>query len=262
MRHRIATPSFPQRIFSIVFMGLVFVAPGAQAETFEGWVKTISIDPSAAHSSSAFVYPPSSQEILKPAETSIPEAAPFSLDDALIEVPESYGSLLEQDVRRIVLEALSKAGEKQSLEEPSDPLRNMTLSFDVSVGAEYRRERWRSPVYIVHADTARKDRYYPHEREPYWHWTDVEIDVDTGVNDIKGSPRLTVRMFLEENGERVWAGYAGAPVGPASRSQVARALSEELVKRMGETTNDDKIALEPVGAPSVTIIDAPSSAFQ
>ena len=262
MRFRISSLKSFQRMSAIALCGVLCMSPVAQAETFEGWVRTISIDPALAHASSAFVYPPSSQEPAKPIDVSVAEASPFSIKDAAIEVPESYGSLLEQDVRRALIKALSVADAEQSAREVNEPRRNMTLSFDVSVGAEYRRDRWRSPVYIVHADTARENRYYPHEREPYWHWTDVEIDVDTGINDIKGSPRLTVRMFLEENGERVWAGYAGAPVGPVSRSQVARALSEELVRRMGETTTDDKLALEPVGKPSVTIINAPSSLSQ
>jgi len=257
MRFPFSSSKNMKTTFAVAVFSLGVVAPPAQAQSFNGWVKTISIDPALAHASSAFAYPPASNEIS--ATPAVSQAAPFTVNDAVITVPESYGSLLEQDVRRAVLKALPVKQSNEGDNSTTESQRNMTLSFDVNVGAEYRRDRWRSPVHIVYADTARNQRHYLHERGPLWAWSDVEIGIDGGINDIKGSPRLTVRMFLEENDERIWAGYAGAPVAGTSRSQIARALSEELVKRIGETTNDEKVQLEPVGAPSVTIINAPPS---
>jgi len=80
-----------------------------------------------------------------------------------------------------------------------------------------------------------------------------QMDFLVALNKVSGTPRLTLRMILIANGERVWTGYAGAPINGASRAQIARALSQILVERMGRTTDEPALVFTPSGESTIEI---------
>ena len=178
------------RMIQIVsVLTLLSVVTPLRAETFDAWVKTIAIDPSVENSQSAFVFPQLTNETSSGAAMDVPSSTvpdSISLENAQIEVPEIYGSLLEADVRRSIMAALENTDTPL---ENDTALRQVTLNFDVTVAAEYYRGRWRSPVQIQYADTARfhgrRHRYHGSDLD-YFYGPSIALGIDTSINDVKG----------------------------------------------------------------------------
>ncbi len=233
-----------------------------QPQEVEGWIRTVAMAPDAYDGPSPFLLPgavgnleraadPGAKAAADPDHTQtgpgdprIVEGEAFTLDDVAVDLPEAYGSALEGDARRVVADWLA---ERRVEGGAAAAARAMTLSIDVRVASDYWKPRWRSPLYIAYADSALWDGR-----------TIVDgfaLGLDTDANRIRGAPRISMRMVLTEDGARVWAGFAGAPVKGAARSQIAKALALALIERAGRNVDEPLARFAIDAAPLVTIVE-------
>ncbi|MEL7491614.1 MAG: hypothetical protein AAGJ73_12920 [Pseudomonadota bacterium] len=241
---------------------VILAGAQAHAAALTGWIKTQATAPQpATDAAGAFAYPNTAaarrlgHAAPNPIENNLAknalDDASFDVAPAQIDFPETYETALERDVRQ-AMNAWRAAKMGSGAPEEDGHAEKFILSIDVKVASEYwAPSKWRSPVFIAHADTASDDALRSIGLPG--RFSDVTLGVDTGANDVKGAPRLTIRMILVRDGARVWTGYAGAPVAGASRSQIARALTHALADRMGATVDDPSFAFNPVGAAVVRV---------
>ncbi|HBK90738.1 MAG TPA: hypothetical protein DDZ68_03600 [Parvularcula sp.] len=159
-------------------------------------------------------------------------AAPIEMG-ARYDAPDFYGSLVESEAREAMRAGLIARG--LSAAEADDPA---ALIFSVRV-EEPKPASKRPPKSRLRLESVETDPT-DNIRDP-----EVRPFLSLGPNEraVAERPMIAVTIYARRGDERVWSGYAGAPLNGASCAAVVRALTAALVARIGENADIPSFSL-------------------
>lgn len=166
-------------------------------------------------------------------------AAPVDAD-ARFDAPDFYSTLVEEEARKAMRAGLIARGLAAS--ETNDP---GALAFSVHVEepkpASKRPPKSRLRLESVETDPT--DNIRDPEVRPF-------ISFGPKERAALSKPVIAVTIYARRGDDRVWSGYAAAAPDGASRAAVARALTEALIARFGESVDIPEFSLTlPASAP-------------
>lgn len=153
-------------------------------------------------------------------------AAPIDAS-ARFDAPDYFGSVVEEEARKAMRASLLARG--LSAAETDDPA---ALAFSVHVD-EPKPASKRPPKSRLRLESVETDPT-DNIRDP-----EVRPFISFGPNEraAPATPMIAVTIYARRGDERVWSGYAAAAPDGAGRAVVARALTEALVARFGESVD-------------------------
>lgn len=154
---------------------------------------------------------------------------------AAFEAPDYAGSLLESAGREEMKRRLAAMGFVESGEGDEGLL---TFSIRIDQPKPKVKGLPQSPVRLEGVDDDPTDNIHDPEVRPY-------IALPSGKKPSAApAPSIEVTIYARRGGERVWSGYAGAPMIGASREEIARGLVRALIARLGETADLREVAID------------------
>ena len=161
-------------------------------------------------------------------------------ENAAVDFPEYYQSALEQDVRRNLRSQLLTRG--VTIVDDAEALHR--ISFSVDVKTPGARGAKRSALQIA-PDFTQNDRADQTRIDPISNpgFRPV-ITFGPRSKGLDAGPSVRVSIHLVKASERVWSGYAEAPLGNQSRRAVANDLISALVANWGQTASLDQDSIE------------------
>ncbi len=166
-------------------------------------------------------------------------AAPIDTG-ARFEAPDYFGSLVEEEARKAMRAGLLARGLLAA--ETDDPA---ALAFSVHVDepkpASKRPPKSRLRLESVETDPT--DNIRDPEVRPF-------ISFGPSERNAPATPMIAVTIYARRGDERVWSGYAAAAPDGAGRAAIARALTDALIARFGESVDIPDFSLTlPASAP-------------
>ncbi|MFZ5616955.1 MAG: hypothetical protein ACOZAA_06510 [Pseudomonadota bacterium] len=150
------------------------------------------------------------------------------------EAPDYAGSLLESSGRKEMKRRLAAMGFVESAA-GADLL---TFSIRIEEPKPKAKGLPQSPVRLEGVDDDPTDNIHDPEVRPY-------IALPSGKKPSAApAPSIEVTIYARRGGERVWSGYAGAPMNGASRAETAHGLVRALIAHFGETADLPEISIE------------------
>ena len=146
------------------------------------------------------------------------------------EAPDYHASLIEQAARKAMVERLEARGFEPVAESAAE-----RVTFSVSVKApkpKGRRPLPKSPVRIASEDRNPFDNIYDPELRP-------EFVYGVPKTSDPAAPVISVVIYARRGDERIWSGYAGAPLGAAGREAIVRSLVGALIDHFGDTIDQE-----------------------
>lgn len=167
-------------------------------------------------------------------------AAPIDAGERF-DAPDYYGSLVEVEARKAMRAGLLARG--LSAAETDDP-RALAFSVHVEEPKPASKRPPTSRLRLESVETDPTDNIRDPEVRPF-------ISFGPSERAVAATPMIAVTIYARRGGERVWSGYAAAAPDGAGRAAVARALTDALVARFGESVDipDFSLTLPALDSP-------------
>ncbi len=166
-----------------------------------------------------------------------------------IVIPEVHESVLERAVRTEISDMLAARGYALFTREEDAGDDAFVLSVNVEVSNEFEAAPPQSPLRFAPSlnDPLRDDRFRTIEPVPlsidrtgfldydplYW---------DSYIRHKKDRRSVSMTVYLYNEGERRWGGFAAAEIGPKGRTALAKAMAAEIADNLGLSADRDPAA--------------------
>jgi hypothetical protein len=152
--------------------------------------------------------------------------------------PDYYGSLIEGEARASMRDRLLAHGLLAAATDDPDAI---AFSIKVEEPKPALKRPPKSRLQLESIETDPTDNIRDPEVRPV-------ILLGPRARAVGVTPMIAVTIYARRGDERLWSGYAAAPSGGAARAAIARALTEALIDRYGESVDIPEFSLAPPAA--------------
>ncbi|MEZ5894911.1 MAG: hypothetical protein R3C40_06400 [Parvularculaceae bacterium] len=168
---------------------------------------------------------------------------------AAIVIPDVQETVLERAVRTELSDMLAARGFALFAHEEDAGDGALVLSLNVEVANEFKTAPPQSPLRFGPSlsDPVRDNRFRTAEPPPrsidYADLLDyVPLYWDSYIKHKKDRRSVSMTVYLYNDGERLWGGFAAAEIGPKGRTALARAMAVQIAENLGGSVDQEPAA--------------------